>query len=247
VFWEKGIPVDVINMECDLSKYKLVIAPMLYMIRPGVAEQINEFVKNGGTFVTTYFSGIVDENDLCFLGGFPGPLREVTGIWSEEIDSLYDDEANHIEVNGKKIEGLETSYKVSDYCDLIHAETAEVLGVYKNDFYADMPALTVNSYGKGKAYYIAARTEYTFNKDFYSKLICDLNIKSVIDAELPEGVTVQMRCSKDNKYIFIMNFSEEEKKVSLGKDEYIDIVTDAKVVKEVILNKYGFKILKKMN
>ncbi len=46
--------------------------------------------------MTTYLSGMVDENDLCFLGGFPGPLRKVTRIWSEEIDCLYDDDVNHV-------------------------------------------------------------------------------------------------------------------------------------------------------
>ncbi|MDR3597210.1 beta-galactosidase trimerization domain-containing protein, partial [Clostridium sp.] len=203
-----------------------------------------EFVKNGGTFVTTYFSGIVDENDLCFLGGFPGPLREVTGIWSEEIDSLYDNEVNYIEFKDTKIDGLKDSYEVKDYCDLIHAETAEVLGVYKNDFYADMPALTVNNYGKGKAYYIAARTGEDFNNDFYSKLINDLNIKSVIDGNLPKGVTAQMRCNKDNTYIFVMNFTEEEKTVTLGKEEYVDMISDEVVRKEINLNKYGVRILK---
>ena len=134
-------------MDCDISKYDLVVAPMLYMVRPKVAERINEFVKKGGTFVTTYWSGIVDENDLCFLGGFPGPLREVTGIWSEEIDSLYDNETNQVEFIANNKENLKGTYEVKDYCDLIHAETAEVLAVYKKDFYADMPAVTVNKYG----------------------------------------------------------------------------------------------------
>ncbi|WP_160692176.1 beta-galactosidase [Clostridium sp. C2-6-12] len=241
-FWENGISVDIIDMDCDISKYKLVVAPMLYMVRSNVAERINEFVKNGGTFVTTYWSGIVDENDLCFLGGFPGPLREVTGIWSEEIDSLYDNEVNQLEFNNK--ENLKGIYDVKDYCDLIHAETAEVLAVYKNDFYAGMPAVTVNKYGKGKAYYIAGRTEDNFNTDFYLKIINDLNIKSVIDEVLPNGVTAQMRYNKENKYIFIMNFTEEEKKVSLGKEEYMDMISGEKVSKEIIFEKYGIKILK---
>ncbi len=244
VFWENGISVDVINMECDISKYKLVIAPMLYMVRSNVADRINEFVKQGGTFVTTYFSGIVDENDLCFLGGFPGPLREVTGIWSEELDSLYDNEVNYVEINNSKIDDLKENYEVKDYCDLIHVETAKVLGVYKKDFYAGMPALTVNDYGKGKTYYIAARAGADFNNDFYSKLIKDLNIKSVIDGKLPKGVTAQVRHNKDNRYIFIMNFNEEEKKISLGKEEYIDMVLEEDVSGEVKLNKYEFKILK---
>jgi beta-galactosidase len=243
VFWENGISVDVINMDSDISNYKLVVAPMLYMIRPKVAERINEFVKNGGTLVTTYLSGIVDENDLCFLGGFPGPLREVTGIWAEEIDSLYDNEVNYIEFKERQ-NGLKNSYKVKDYCDLIHAETAEIIGVYKDDFYAGRPALTVNNYGKGKAYYIAARTEEDFNNDFYSKLINELNIKSVIGGNLPKGVTAQMRCNKDNKYVFLMNFNEEEKMVTLGNEKYVDLLCDETVSKEIYLEKYGVKILK---
>jgi beta-galactosidase len=247
VFWENGISVDIINMDCDISDYKLVIAPMLYMIRPNVAERINEFVKTGGTFVTTYFSGMVDENDLCFLGGFPGPLREVTGIWSEEIDSLYDNEVNYIEFKNDKIKELKSQYEVKDYCDLIHVETAEVLGVYKEDFYADMPALTVNNYGDGRAYYISARTGADFNNDFYSKLFKDLDIKSVIEGELPQGVTAQMRSNKNNKYTFIMNFTEEEKKVDLGEEIYFDMLSGEEISGKIILGKYGLKILKQIN
>ncbi len=231
-------------MDCDFSKYKILAAPMLYMIRPGVAERINEFVKNGGTLVTTYWTGIVDENDLCFLGGFPGPLRDVTGIWAEEIDSLYDNESNHIVFTDNSIENLQGNYKVKDYCELIHTETADILAVYESDFYKDMPAVTVNKYGKGKAYHIAARTGEDFNNSFYSKIIEDLEIKSVIDGQIPKGVTVKMRHNENNIYIFVMNFTDEEKTVDLGDEEYLDMISGEKVEKEIVLEKYKVKILK---
>ena len=99
-FWQRGIPADVIDMEQPLDSYKLVIAPMLYMVREGVGERITKFVKNGGTFVATYLTGLVDDNDLCFLGGFPGPLREVLGIWDEEIDALPPQDSNRIRTSG---------------------------------------------------------------------------------------------------------------------------------------------------
>ena len=242
-FWKKGIAVDVINMECDLSKYKVVIAPMLYMIRPGVAERIEEFVKNGGTFVTTYWSGIVNQNDLCFLGGFPGPLRKVTGIWSEEIDSLYDSDRNYMNI--KEMNGLKSIYEIKDYCDVIHAETAEVLATYKDDYYKGMPCLTVNRFGKGKAYYIAARTGMDFNVDFYGKLIKDLGIKGAVDSTLPEGVTATKRSNDKNDYIFVMNFSEKDKTVNFKDTEYYDMVHDEKVAGSVTLKKYEVRILKK--
>ena len=223
-------------MDADFSKYKLVIAPMLYMVKPGVAERINNFVRNGGNFVTTYFSGIVNENDLCFLGGFPGPLREVTGVWAEEIDTLYDTDVNYIEYEGKE-------YKVKDYCDVIHAETAEVLASYTTDYYKGMPALTRNKYGNGNAYYVAARTFNDFDSQFFGNIIDELELRRAIDVELPLGVNAEMREDGVNKYVFLMNFSEEEKKVTLDK-EYFEMLSNSPVSGEVVLEKYKVMVLK---
>lgn len=244
-FWKDGISVDIIEMECDFSSYKLLVAPMLYMVRPGVAERIEAFVKAGGTFVATYWSGIVDENDLCFLGGFPGPLRNVFGIWAEEIDALYKEDHNAIMLtagNGLKVHG---EYEVRDFCDLIHAETASVLATYKQDFYAGRPALTVNTFGEGEAYYIASRNEQRFLNDFYEELSGRLSLKRALDTDLPEGVTVQMRSDGEKTFLFVMNFSEEEKIVSLGESPYQDALTGESLQGDLALPKYGIRVLRK--
>lgn len=244
-FWQQGIPVDVINMDCDFSGYKLLIAPMLYMVRPGVAERMEAFVASGGTLVTTYWSGIVDENDLCFLGGFPGPLRKVTGIWSEEIDALYDSDVNYaVPRIGNRL-GLTKEYKAVELADLIHVETAEVLAEYKQDFYKGRPALTVNRFGKGQAYYIAFRSGFDFLADFYSRLAEELGISRVIDCDLPEGVTAQMRSDGKTDYIFVMNFSNEEKQVNLPDGEYTDMLEGGSVKGVLDLPGYGVRILER--
>lgn len=242
-FWKKGIPVDVIDMDSDFSRYKLLVAPMLYMVRPGVGERIEAFVKSGGTFVTTYWSGIVDENDLCFLGGFPGPLRKVTGVWSEEIDALYSFDKNPVAISPGRCPGLEGEYEARDLCDLIHAETATVLAEYKDDFYAGRPALTVNNFGRGKAYYIASRNEDRFQEDFYGKLIKEMGISSSIGQELPEGVTAQMRSDGEKKYVFLMNFTKEEKAVKLGEKKYRDMEDGKDIRGSTVLDAFGVRIL----
>ena len=71
-FWEQGIAVDIIDADCDLSPYALVIAPMLYMVREGFAERAEAFVAAGGHLVTTYWSGVVDENGSLSSGWIPG-------------------------------------------------------------------------------------------------------------------------------------------------------------------------------
>jgi beta-galactosidase len=119
-------------------------------------------VSAGGTLVCTYWSGIVEEHDLCFLGGFPGPLRPLLGIRAEEIDALYPGQRNRIAMNKRNALGLTGSFEVRDLCDLVHLETAEALATYEQDFYAGRPAVTVNGFGNGRAFYLAARTEERF-------------------------------------------------------------------------------------
>lgn len=244
-FWENGISVDVIDMECDFSNYKLLVAPMLYMVRPGVGERIEAFVKNGGTFVATYWSGIVDENDLCFLGGFPGPLRKVLGIWSEEIDSLYDYDVNCITFNENNILNIKGDYETGELCDLIHTEGAEVLAIYKSDFYAGKPALTVNSFGEGKAYYIASRNKENFNDKFYNSLIETLSLKRTINAGLPKGVTAQLRTDGIKDFVFLMNFTPNEVTFELDDKIYEDLLSNIKLDKKMVLSGFGLKIMKR--
>lgn len=243
-FWKKGVPVDIMNMDCDFSKYKLIVAPMLYMIRPNVAKRLESFVKNGGTLVATYWSGIVDENDLCFLGGFPGPLRKILGIWSEEIDALTDDQHNSIIFNSSNELNIHGQFTSIELCDLIHTETAKTIAVYGEDFYKGRPAVTINNFGVGKAYYIASRTKEDFNDAFYNSIINNLNIKRAVNTDLPYGVTAQLRTDGKNSYIFLMNFSNDTKKVKVDS-EYFNLLSKEKVANSITLSHFGFAILKK--
>ena len=244
-FWEQGIPVDVISMERDLLQYKLVIAPMVYMTSEDFGKRVESFVEAGGTFVTTYWSGIVNETDLTYLTGFPGPLRHVLGIWSEEIDGLYDHETNYIQFDQNNHLGLAGEYEVRDLCEIIHLEDAEALAYYGKDFYQGRPALTVNQFGKGKAYYMAARQKLAFHRDFYKKILAETGIEPVINQSLPEGVSVTARSNQTTDFVFLMNFNNRETKVMLDKKEYQNILTKAQVSNQITLAPFGVEILKR--
>ena len=245
-FWQMSVPVDVIDQTCDFSSYKLLIAPMMYMLRPGVAERVEQFVRAGGTFVTTYLSGIADENDLVFLGGWPGGgLRKVLGIWAEEIDSLPEKDSNTVVPAADNPLGLQGPYRASDLCDLIHLEGATPLAAYGSDFYAARPALTVNPYGKGQAYYVASRNEPAFQRDFFRALSAQLNLKRVLQPDLPEGVTAQLRTDGKDHFVFLMNFNDGPKTVDLGGEEFRDMLTSAAVAGTFVLPTYGVAILKR--
>lgn len=153
-FFRRNIQVDIVSVDADLGKYNIVLAPVLYMVKPGFAEKLERFVAAGGTFLTTFFSGIVNEHDLVTTGGYPGELRKLLGIWVEEIDALLPEQKNRIVVEAAS--GLlQEEYECGMLCDLLHSEGADIIARYGDDFYAGMPAVTRNTFGKGKAWYVA--------------------------------------------------------------------------------------------
>lgn len=244
-FWEQGVPTDVIGSEDDFEPYKVIVAPMLYLCRVETGQKLEQFVRNGGTVVATYWSGIVDENDLCHLGGFPGPLRRTLGIWAEEIDALNDNDRNGVMMLPNNKFGLSGTFEATDLCELIHVESAEVLGSYTDDFYAGRPALTVNQLGKGKAYYMATRCKQDFLYSFYKEIVRETKVVRVLNTELPNGVTAQLRTDGETDYIFIMNFSGEVRQVALDKRNYSDLVDGLPVGGTLTLPTNGIRMLKR--
>lgn len=211
---KQGLDVDVIDMEQDLADYQLVVAPMAYMFRAGFEGKVRDFVEKGGQFVLSYWSGIVDESDLCFLGGTPHKLMDVMGLESTEIDALYDWEENiGIPIDGNSI-GLEQSWKCKNLCDLVELSTAEPLALYGKDFYQGQPTVTVNRFGAGKAYYVCADFEQGFYDELLEKIVKDAKIETPL-TDIPEGVEVSARWGEQGKYLFIQNFNRYPVEITL--------------------------------
>ena len=208
---KKGINADIVFPLEDLSSYSLVVLPMYYAVSKEAGAWLKEYVKNGGTVVATYLTAYVNENTLAYLGGFPGAgLGEVFGLYAEELDTLYPTDSNAVLMkDGNKA-------IVKDYCELIKLTGAEVLGTYESDFYAGMPAVTVHSYGNGKAYYIGTRMEEEDLIKFFTQIWSECGIK---EKELPEGVEYLTRTAEDGStFDFYVNYNATPATVQLAKD-----------------------------
>ncbi|MEK4877412.1 MULTISPECIES: beta-galactosidase [Paenibacillus] len=238
--YQQNIEADMIGVEENLSKYEIVIAPVMYMVKPGFAEKVEAFVKAGGTFITTYFSGIVNENDLVTVGGYPGELRKVLGIWAEEIDALLPGMSNEL-VLDKTWGSLSGSYKCDLLCDLIHAEGAEVLAEYGSDFYKGMPALTVNKFGEGKAYYVATSPEAGFLQGFLANLCAEKNIQPLVTA--PEGIESVQRVKDGVAYLFLLNHTAGDLSADIGPAERTDLLTGNVISGSAVVPGRGVLIL----
>lgn len=216
-YWKRGIAVDVVSPEADLSRYALAIAPCLFMLRDGFADKVERFVAGGGTFLATWLTGIVNSTGLCFTGGFPGPLRKLLGVWAEETDFLYEDERNVIAAAPGNALGLSGEYSTRSVCDIVHAEGAQVAATYGRDFYAGSPALTVNRFGRGEAWYLATCGDDAFLDALHGALAARLALPRALDSELPEGVSANVRESGDGtQFVFVLNFASGPRTVDLG-------------------------------
>ncbi len=227
-FWHSGVGVDVIEQSADISRYRIVIAPMLQMLLPGTAQRLTAFVENGGILVTTYLTGYVNETDLCFLGGFPGPLRELLGVRIEEIDALPAYRTVPVTATADNRLGLSGTWTARDACELLHAESAEVLATYAGEFYAGMPAVTRKATGRGVAYHLAARLGHDFYNLFTAALLRDAGIALPFGAPLPTGVTAQTRTAADGRrWMFLMNFNETAVTVAGATGAWHDVESSA--------------------
>lgn len=211
-----NIPVDIISMEDDLSGYSFVTAPILYMVKGDFDEKIRRFVKDGGRFLTTFFSGYVDEHDLVTIGGYPGKLRDILGIWVEEEDALPGDMHNSFTYRG-------VTYPASLICDLLHTEGAQSLSEYEQDFYAGMPALTRNVFGKGAAYYAATRSNSEFYRTLVNEICEEAGILPIIDT--PDCIEVTRRNNANGSFLFFLNHDTESHDITLNCSG-TDILTD---------------------
>lgn len=223
-FLKLGIDMNVVASDDNLDDYNVVIAPMLYMLRPGASDNLKAFVKRGGQLMATYLTGYVDDNTLCYLGGFPGDgLSELFGVISEEIDTYYDSDENSATfTDGHKA-------IIHDYAEILRVSDTDILAKYDKDFYAGTPAITCKNFGKGKAYYIGARIDMDSMSGLFKTMLKETNTTYLT---LPAGIEYHKREDESGKAIeFYLNVTENEITFNMTDNT------------QVTLKPYGVKIV----
>ncbi|MDR2730493.1 MAG: beta-galactosidase [Treponema sp.] len=206
----RNIWADIISTDTPLDSYKVLFAPALYMVKPGFAEKLEAFVRNGGVLVTTFFSGMTDENDLVTIDGYPGELRSMCGLWVEETDALPFGKTNGFIIKDGPLAGI---WKAELLCDIIHPEGAQVVANYESDFYAGTPVLCRNSFGKGQVWYFGARPETALAEKFTAMICGECGIEPVLAPQ--DGIEAVRRVKDGKEFIFILNHGAGASEVTI--------------------------------
>ncbi|MFE9783473.1 beta-galactosidase [Streptomyces sp. NPDC005775] len=198
-----GIRADIVPAHrTDLCAYDVVIAPVLHMVSQTAAKNLTRYAENGGHLITTYFSGVVDENDHIWLGGHPGALRELLGIRIEEFGPLLDGET--VDLALELPDGTATGSLWTDRIDVTGPDVA-VLARYRTGAYAGRPAVTRRRTGGGSASYVSTR----LGAEGLAGLLPALLAPAEVTSELPEAargaVELTVRRDAHNRYLFLVN------------------------------------------
>ncbi|KAJ1558027.1 hypothetical protein HK096_003955 [Nowakowskiella sp. JEL0078] len=210
-----GLNVDFVHPEANMEGYAVIVAPNLYLVSDAAVDNINLFVKSGGTLVLGFFSGIVDPNDHIRLGGYPSPFRSTLGLWVEEFSPLKDGDTRKV----KLWDGSDVYVRL--WCDILHLEGAEMLGTFDEDFFKGHAAITRKKSGEGIAYYIAA--------DFSSEVLQKLFIRVCSEANVPHTVLpfeldVSISTSSQGDVLHLLNFGKDEINVKVPNGSF-DVLT----------------------
>lgn len=201
----EGIAVEFVDQNADLTGYGLVVVPMLYLLTDAFAKKLCAFAQSGGTVIVTYWSGVVDESDLCRLGDTPYGLTELLGLRRTEIDGMYDGETRRcVPSAGCTLPAAQAS-TLCEVAALDEKDPAEPLSLYDEDYFAGHPAAAVHRYGKGRAYYLASRFDEAFYRAFYHDAAKEIGLSPAWPEALPEGVLAVRRGS----FVFVQNCTEQ--------------------------------------
>ncbi|MCH7232095.1 beta-galactosidase [Glycomyces sp. L485] len=195
--WRAGITADVAHPEGDLTGYRLVVVPALYLMSRKAAENLKDFVRGGGTVLVTAYSGIADETDTVYLGGYPGAIADLVGVRTEEFYPLIDSTV-----------GL-----VSGGTGAVWSEAAEARDADVRDTYLDgTPAWTVNRFGEGAAHYLTTFVDDATLDRIVSAAAADAGVEPA--AHAPAGVEVVRRSHDDGRsWLFCINHLDHDAQV----------------------------------
>lgn len=232
-----NLAVDFVHPDEDISAYPFVIAPNLYSTHASFGDKIKDYVAGGGIFLTNFFSGIVNENDQVYLGGYPGLFKDILGITVEEFYPLKDT------MHGQMTFDQQT-FTTHLWEEVIHLKQAKVLAQFNNDDLSNTPAITCNQYGEGFAYYIGTELAPADLTVVLSKIIQDNHLEKAAQQFIEAETPVSVSCRQGTGYtlLFLINHTDIDEHIVLKKKGYS--LLDEKPLSEIDVLAKDLQIIK---
>lgn len=238
--WDLNVPLDVAHPDHPLDGYDVVVAPALYQLTRAQAEKLRVFVQRGGLLVLTFFSGVADEHDHIWTGGYPALLQDVLGLVVEEWQPLAPGATNALRVAGREDE---PEAPCTYFCDLLEVRGAEVVATFARDFFAGRPAITRHRFGAGEACYIATQPTREFLAGLFGDWLRPRGIVAPVAASA--GVEVAVRASEAADFLFVINHRPDTGRVDFAGWAGEDLLSGAPCRGEMELEPFAVRVVER--
>jgi beta-galactosidase len=227
--------VDIVNATQDLSRYKVVCAPVMYIVTKEQADRIRSFVEAGGTFIAGFRLGVKDEHSRIVATPLPGLLRDVMGVELIDYQPIYS-EKQSVQFSGP-LAGANAECHI--WADILAPQKAEVLASYTDGAYSGKAAITSNAFGKGKAIYLGAHLGAADLARVLLTLIASAGVPR--PAQAPPGVEMSRRRTEGRAWTYLLNHTEKPQSITLV-GTYTDALNRSEITGPVQLEPYGVRV-----
>jgi len=197
------IRADEEAVDDDYSKYKMIFLPLPTWISPKTARKLKDFVAGGGTVIAESSLAQYDERYLA--------STMVPGLGMDELFGVRRVESEIIDVEQTELTYKGITFPSKYYREVLQPKSAEVIGTHDDG----TPAITMNTYGKGKAIYIGSNPfmEYQNNPNdgfwqFMQDFMTDAGITRKVMTDRRE-VQARYMTNGDKLIVFVFNHLEE--------------------------------------
>ncbi len=239
----------MVNLSQDISRYKAVILPTVFVLTREQREKLKQYVKQGGTLLATFLTGVKNEDNVGYTDTLPAGMTDVFGVSVEEVEPVFDANRTNLQM---KIDGEQTGCQDSIWSELLvkteGAEKAELIGQYVEDYKEGSAVISRNLYGNGWAYYMGTDLEEEVLIQLLDKIVKETGIhKNPVNSHFKDNVETVTRILDGMRYTFLFNFAGKPVEISLpegGKRK--DFLTGEGQKQIVFIEKNGFKVLEEV-
>lgn len=233
--FNKGIGTEFVSPEETLKNYRVVFAPALNVADQAVHDHLMEYVKEGGSLVLTYRSGIRTENNTMYPLPAPGIFADLVGATAEDFDPQAG--------RSVSVTGVFGDTKAHIWCDVMKTDSADTLGIYAGQYYRGKPAVTVNKVGKGTVYYLGCDLEREALRNFLEYVLKKAEVSNPFTKVLPD-VEIAEAQDDGSKIWFVLNHHSGVRIMEL-KERYKDVLSGQTFEHVITLQPYDVAILEK--
>ncbi|WP_371631146.1 beta-galactosidase [Streptomyces sp. NBC_00341] len=223
--WEEGFATEFARPDADLSRFRAVAVPHLYLLDDTAIDNLVAYVRGGGRLVCGFFSGVADVDDRIRPGGMDVRLRELFGI-----RTLHEwwplDAGAAVRCDG---------FRGGLWSEELEAEAGtEVVAAYRDGELAGLPAVL----RRGRAWYLSTLPEPEALRALLGGVAREAGAQPVL-AGLPDGVEAVRR----GELLFLLNHGRAPVTVTVpGAPE--DLLTGRAVRGQVELGRHGVAVLR---